>query len=212
MQRGNLVVIENLQLSNLFIAPLPITDMKLQEVIEKRRSIRKFKDKRVKISDIYEAIDAALHAPRAGNIENLYIIIVTKQEIKSRLSQYADQDWMADADIVLVVCSDNRPLERMYHDRAEKYARHQAGAAIQNILLELEELKLSGCWIGAFLDTGVKKTLKIPEHINVEALIPIGYPAEKPKAPKTASLENTTFWEEWNQRKKPALTKDPATR
>ena len=45
--------------------------MDLVNAVEKRRSIRKFKNKRVKWADVLEAIDYALKAPLAGNINSL---------------------------------------------------------------------------------------------------------------------------------------------
>lgn len=186
--------------------------MKVLEGIEKRRSIRKFKKKEVKWGLVLEAIDAALHAPLAGNINCLKFLVVTGQDTKNALAHHADQDWIADADTIVVVCSEDIQLERMYADRAPTYARQQAGAAIQNFLLRITELGLGACWVGAYLDSAIKRDLRIPENATVEAIIPIGHPAEKPKAHKKAALENVIMWEHWGQKKRPVHTHDPSTK
>lgn len=185
--------------------------MDVLKAIEKRRSIRKFKKKEVKWSHVLEAIDAALQAPLAGNINATRFIIVTDKETKNKLATHADQDWIAEADTVVVVCSDEGQLKRMYDDRAERYAHQQAGAAIQNFLLCMTGLGIGACWIGAFLDSAIKRDLKIPDDVSIEALIPLGHPAEKPKNINKVALENTIMWEHWGQRKRPVAAKDPAT-
>lgn len=185
--------------------------MKVLEGIEKRRSIRKFKKKEVKWGLVLEAVDAALQAPLAGNINALKFIVITSQELKNALAQHADQDWIAESDTIVAICSDNAQLERMYYDRADRYARQQAGAAIQNFLLRITELGLGACWVGAYLDSAVKRDLKIPNNVNVEALIAVGHPAEKPKHPKKAALESTIMWEQWGQKKRPVQSQDPKT-
>ena len=59
--------------------------MKLDDTIDKRRSIRKFSDKKVRWDLVLEAIDAALKAPYAGNINNLKFVIVESQKLKDRI-------------------------------------------------------------------------------------------------------------------------------
>lgn len=185
--------------------------MQLTDAIEKRRSIRKFKKKKVKWAQILEAIDAAIKAPLAGNISTIRFIIITNQDIKNKLAQHTDQDWIAEADTIIACCSDQAQLERMYYDRASAYAHQQVGAAIQNLLLRLTELKLGACWIGAYLDTAIKRDLKIPEKVSIEALIAVGHPDEKPRAGRKVELQNVIAWEDWNQKKRPVASKDPAT-
>ena len=95
------------------------------------------------------------------------------------------------------------------------YARQHAGAAIQNFLLKITDLKLGCCWVGAYTDEYVKEELRIPDHIEVEALLPIGHPylgtASKQKKPKKISLEQCIFWDYWDLDKKPPILKNPRT-
>lgn len=182
------------------------------EAVDKRTSIRKFKDKKVNFSDVLEAIDAALKTPLAGNISTLKFVIITDPDTKEKIAEYADQLWLADADTLVVVCSKMEQLERMYKERARDYAKQQVGAAIQNFLLRITELGLASCWVGAYLDHEIKNVLTIPGEIVIEAILPVGHPDEKPKPKKKISLEHAIYWDKWKQSKKPTLTKDPATR
>lgn len=186
--------------------------MDVLKTIETRRSIRKFKKKEVKWGLVLEAIDAALNAPLAGNSNALKFVIVTDQDTKNKLAEHADQFWIAEADTVVAVCSEEAQLERMYGERAATYARQQAGAAIQNFLLRITDLGLGACWIGAYLDSGVKRDLKIPDNVYLDALIAIGHPAEKPKRIRKTALENAITWEQWGQKRRPVLATDPTTK
>jgi hypothetical protein len=46
----------------------------------------------------------------------------------------------------------------------------------------------------------VRKALKIPEEVEPQALITLGYPDEKPEAPLRNPLEASVFWDSWASR------------
>ena len=186
--------------------------MKFDDCVEKRCSIRKFSSKKVRWDKILEAIDAANKAPFAGNINNLKFIIVESQASKNRLAECCQQTWMSEASHIVVVCSDYKDLEKLYGDRGEIYSLQQTGAAIQNFLLKITDLKLGSCWVGAFDEEHIKRELSIPNHINVEALLPVGYidKLSKVKSSKKAPLERIIYWGSWGTGKKPTKFKDPA--
>jgi len=185
--------------------------MKLEDSINKRCSCREYKKKEVKWADIIEAIDAASRAPLAGNINNLHFVIISKLETRDKIAQQCQQHWMSEAPYIIVICSDPTRLERMYSERSEKYCKQHSGAAIQNFLLRITDLGLSSCWVGAFHDELIKQMLKIPGHINIEAILPVGYARYKPKQKTKARIETLINWEVWGQKRKPVRSKDPAT-
>src|SRR3989344_3764 len=114
--------------------------MNLAQAMDQRRSIRKFKSKIVKLSHVIEVIDSALKTPLAGNISTLKFIVVTDQNMKNNIAEYSDQRWIADADTIIVLCSDETRLKTAYKEHASIYAKHQAGAAVQNMLLRITSL------------------------------------------------------------------------
>jgi len=182
--------------------------MNFDKVIDSRRSIKEFKDKNVKWHKVLEAIDAARKAPCAGNTPIFKFLIIENEETITKLADLSDQIWIADAKIAIIVCSDNRSLENIYHERGKIYARQQAGATIENLLLKITDLGLSSCWVGAYSDELLKQLLKIPNHINIEAILPIGYAKAKAKTPRKPSLENCINWEIWGNKKRSKF-KDP---
>ena len=50
--------------------------------------------------------------------------------------------------------------------------------------MKLEEVGLSTCWIGYFVESQIKKALSIPDEVNVEAVFPIGFEFEKKRTKK----------------------------
>lgn len=156
--------------------------MDFDKVLEKRRSIRNYSTKKVAFKDVIAICEAALLAPMAGNIFTIKIILVSDKKKRQELSGAAlEQEFIAEAPCVLVVCSDTSQLVKSYGKRAEIYARQQTGAAIENMFLKATSLGLAMCWVGAFDENAIKDSLGIPNGIQVEALLPIAYAREKEK-------------------------------
>lgn len=149
--------------------------MQLGKAIEQRKSVRRFSPKKPNIRDIIDAVDAARLAPMAGNILSTKFIIIDDTKTIAKLAAASQQPFIADAQYVVAVASNTMKTKISYENRADRYIRQQAGAAIQNFLLTLEEKGLATCWIGHFVDYLVMEALKISDGVQIEALFPIGY-------------------------------------
>ena len=158
--------------------------MDLDKVIKNRRSVRKFKERKPDWRRIIECIDSARFAPMAGNNYTLKFIIVDDEEKIKQITEFCQQDFIAQAKYIVVACSNPSRTTNEYGEAGKIYCRQQAGAAIENFLLKIAESGLSTCWIGYFVEEQIKKILNIPKEVDVEALFPIGYESEKPKTRK----------------------------
>jgi nitroreductase len=177
--------------------------MEFDVIVKKRKSARAFSKKKVSWKNILEAVDAALQGPFAGNQNNLRFLIVEKQETIKAIAKLCEQEWISQAQTLILVLSNDINLENMYGERGRIYSRQQAGAAIQTILLKLTELGLGSCWVGAYSDELLKSKLEIPQHIQIEAVIPVGYSDEKTPKKNKKELENALYWERWEQIRRP---------
>ena len=176
--------------------------MELNKAIQSRKSVRKFKDKKPDWRDIIECIDAVRYTPMAGNNFTLKFILVDDKEKIQKLADAAQQSFISQSNYIVVVCSDTSRMVNSHGKRGEIYCRQQAGAAIQNFLLKIEEVGLSTCWVGAFVDNIVKRILKIPETINVEAFFPIGYGFEKQRTRRLKiDLDRFLYFNEYKNKK-----------
>lgn len=154
--------------------------MEVKEAICQRNSIRSFQDLPVPDETIKELVEYANKAPSAGNLQPRDFIAVNDAELKRQLADAAlNQRFIAEAPVVMVVCANLRRV-RPYGKRGEElYCIQDCAAAIENLLLLVEDKGLAACWVGAFNETKVSQLLNLPSHIRPVAIIPIGYPAEK---------------------------------
>jgi len=100
------------------------------------------------------------------------------------------------------VCTSPIRTITSYGEQGKIYCRQQAGAAIQNFLLAIHEKGLATCWVGSFVERLVKETLKIPENIDVEAILPIGYEFDKSQKRKSKiGLDNILYFNKFKNSK-----------
>ncbi len=160
------------------------------ETIKNRRSIRSFSSKAISEQQVLELVDAARHAPSAGNIQPWEFIIVTEQQKKRQLVAAAlNQTFIEEAPVVIVVCADPTRSSQGYGSRGMNlYSIQDTAAATENILLAAHAMGLGTCWIGAFREAPVKEALKIPAHIRPVAMIPVGFYSTKPTSRGRRSL------------------------
>lgn len=169
--------------------------MDLNDVISNRRSIRAYKNQKLSQETINQLIDAARKAPTAGNAQPWAFVVVSKQETKEDLSRAAyGQRWLEQASVVIVVCVDEKRAEDSYGERGKVlYCIQDTAAAIQNILLAAYSLGLGTCWMGAFEEGEIRRIINAPSEMRPVALIPVGYPAQLPRARTRRSVHEIMF-------------------
>jgi len=175
--------------------------MQLDKAIKSRKSVRKFKDKKPDWRDIIECIDAARYAPMAGGNFTLKFIITEDEEKIKTIANAAQQEFIKQAKFVVVVCSNPLRTLNAYGKQGKIYSRQQAGAAIQNFLLKIQEKKLATTWVGHFVESIIKQTLKIPDHVDVEAIFPIGHEFKKTKPKVKIPLDSILYFEKYNNKR-----------
>lgn len=176
--------------------------MNFDTILKKRASIREYSKKTPKIDKVIDAIEAASLAPSPGNLQILKFIITEDEETVQKVAKACQQQFVQDAPIILIVCSDSKRAKIMFDKRADKYVKHHVGAAIENLLLKITEMKLASTWVGAFSETTLRNLLKIPDNIDIEAVIPIAYPAKTniTKQKRKPNLGNLVFFDTWDNK------------
>jgi nitroreductase len=153
----------------------------LNDLIENRRSIRKFQPgKPVTREQLDRLLTAAMLAPSACNSRPWEFIAITKREILDeivRIHPYAGMCATAAAAIVVVAIpqTEGGPVGFYPQDCA---------AATQNILLEAVSMGLGACWCGVYPRdervASIRGLLNIPEPKIPFNVIAIGTPDEVP--------------------------------
>lgn len=88
-----------------------------------------------------------------------------------------DQDWIADAPLLVVITAVEERTAERYGDRAGGYVLIEIGHAAQNLLLQATSLGLVGTPVAAFDADAVSRALGLPEEHVPLYLVPVGHPA-----------------------------------
>ena len=161
------------------------------ELLRNRRSIRSYLDRPVEPEKIELLKEAVLRSPTSRNIDPWEFIFVDDRELLPRLAVCKPHGarFLEHAPLGIVVCGDSEASDVWIED-----------CSIASILVQMvaQSLGLGSCWIQvrnrqyndrATSERYVQDVLGIPDHIKVESIIAIGYPAEVRSPKPTEDLE-----------------------
>jgi nitroreductase len=169
--------------------------MNFEDVLQGRRSVRRYKEDPVPEDKISDLLEAAETAPSAGNLRAREYFVVTRPDLRTMLSVAAyGQGHVATAPVLIVVCADPIHSGRRYGDRGQLYSIQDAAAATTCLLLAAQDMGLGACWTGAFDDDMVKEILKLPDRLVPTAIVSLGWPDEKPSPPPRRKMEDIVHW------------------
>jgi nitroreductase len=173
--------------------------MELREALRNRRSVRAFRPDPVPEETLRDLVEIANWAPSAGNLQSRDFILVRDPMTRKALAVAArDQEFLAEAPAVVVVCANARRVEGKYGRRGrDLYMIQDAAAATQNLMLAAHAAGLGTCWVGAFDEAAVRELLGIPAGVRPVALVPVGRPAETPEPPSRLPLTDVLHWDRW---------------
>ena len=175
--------------------------MEFDKVLENRHSVREYENKSIDDEDLGEILLAAESAPLAGNIQNCKLILVKDTKtIKEIAFASLKQNWMEKAKADIIVCSNNKDLEKLYQDKTEFYAVQNSSLIAENIMLKAAALEIGSCFVSGFNESQIRRVLKIPKEIKIHAIITLGYGKSEPTL-KTP-VENFLYFEEWGSNEK----------
>lgn len=147
-------------------------------VIRDRRSIRRFTSRKVSHSRIKRIVAAGHYAPSGLNNQPWRFVIVLDQGVKQEISTLTHYSRIIkNAAALIIVFLDSRASYSRQKD-------HQAiGACIQNMLLAAHSYGIGSCWLGEILKNSrqIQKVCAVKKEYEVQAVIALGYPAEKPR-------------------------------
>lgn len=156
--------------------------MALYDLIITRRTIRRFLQKPISEELLKQMINAARLAPSGANLQPLEFIVVNQKRLLE--SVFATTRWAAylsplgtpqpgEQPVAYVVVLINRKIK-------PSGGQHDSGAAIMSMILTAWEKGIGSCWIGSIEREKLKQALAIPNHLEIDSVLALGYPAEKP--------------------------------
>ncbi len=172
--------------------------MTAKECITGRRSIRQYSDKPVSHELLAQIVETASFAPSWKHTQIVRYIAV-EGEMKHKLSKLTSAypnngAIMENAPMVIAVtvikgrCGFER--DGSYTTgRGDTWQMFDAGVASEAFCLAAYEQGLGTVIMGIFDQKEASDLLEIPEDRELIALIPVGYPAEAPIAPRRKPVE-----------------------
>ena len=160
-------------------------------LLRTRRSIRKYAPIAIDNKIINVLIEALLRSPTSRNGKSWEFIIVDDRDLLSKLSKTREQGshHLTDAALGIVVCADSTKSDVWVED-----------CSIAAILVQVtaHDLGLGSCWIQIrnrnhtgmiSAEQYIQSLLGLPQHINVECIVSIGYPNETKRLISENELE-----------------------
>src|SRR4030042_6901255 len=100
--------------------------MEFVDLVKNRHSIRAFQEKEVEPEKLEKTLNAANRAPSAGNLQAYKICVVKDRKVREELSRAANQEFLAEAPVILVFLADPAQSAQKYGSRGEKLYSLQA--------------------------------------------------------------------------------------
>ncbi len=160
--------------------------MDVKKTIEKRRSIRSYKNEKLSNEIIKELIEAVRLAPSGNNAQPSRYYIVKDDETKDLLrnNEIIRDEWVYNAPAIIVCCADSNAYTKFvegWDEPNEIRAIRDLSIASSYLVLRATELGLGTCYCGWIKKEEIKTLLNIPKEYVVPYVIAVGYPNENPK-------------------------------
>jgi FMN reductase [NAD(P)H] len=197
--------------------------VEFQDVVMKRRAVRRFEEGGVDRSVIDRIARLAQRAPSAGFSQGQRLVVVTDPEVRRQVARTYGEDeyepvfgrWISQCAAQFVPCVSESIYHRRYQepDKTEVDGREidwpipywwvDVGATMQNVMLAAVNEGLGCGFVGA--DAGGIAALKglvgIPDEFEPIGVMPVGRPVADVRSPSLkrgwVSFEDFARWERW---------------
>lgn len=168
-------------------------------IARERYSCRNYIQRPVPEDLLYVILEAARLAPSACNRQPWLFIVVNTPGLAAEIRAAYPRDWMNNAGTFIVACGDH---SRSWHrEDGKDHCDIDLAIAVEHICLAASDLGLGTCWICNFDAERLANVLGLPEHIEPEAIIPVGYPDTGSFAPakNRKTIEDIVIWGKYRQ-------------
>ena len=156
-----------------------------------RRSIRKFSTEPVSEELMLNILEAGRLSPTATNTQPWHFIVARDRKEKEACTFGGFNRFAVDASFVVVGVY-NKSEAVM-----ERYSLMDVTIALQSMVIAGWAQGVGSCWMGAFDENNLRKTLNFPADARIVGAIAFGMPAETPKQPPKKTLDEIVHFDEW---------------
>lgn len=168
----------------------------MKDLLFERRSIRKYTDAPIEKEKVEQLIQAGLLSPTSKNGRAWEFIFVDDPKVLGKLSEAKPgAQALKGAALGIVVLADSQKSDVWVEDTS---------IATIILLLTAQSLGLGTCWVqirermykeGITAEKYVREVLEIPENLQVESILSLGYPSEsRPAHTEDELLRDKIHW------------------
>ncbi|SDD63438.1 FMN reductase (NADPH) [Paenibacillus sp. UNCCL117] len=181
------------------------------ELLQRHRSIRKFKPVPLTSEQIDAIVSSAQMASSSSNVQAYSLIAIRDAGIRSKLAELAgNQSYVADCGLFIVFCADLQRLQEAtlrhrepFHTNTESFlvATVDAALAAQNAAVAAESLGLGICYIGGIRNSAeeVSRLLKLPQLVYPVFGLCIGTPDQEPSHRPRLPQAGVLHWDAYDE-------------
>lgn len=155
--------------------------MSLQDIILKRRSVRKYTGEDIPEEKIGKILQAGLLAPTSRNLKPCEFYVIRDKQKLAELSRakQAGGGMIEHCNAAIAVFGDSRKADTWAED---------CSIALSYMMLMAEEMEIGNCWVQIHLrsdasgndaEENVRRILTVPEEYRIAGILSLGIPAEK---------------------------------
>ena len=166
------------------------------EIIKSRRSVRSFSTTQISQDSLDKIIEAGIYAPTAHNDQPWHFTVIQNEQLLQDINKIT-QEAMAESEVEWIKKMGSNPEFKVNYGaptliivsgRRDGMAWNvDCSAAIQNMLLEAEDLDIGSCWLGLlrfyFANKKEVEKLGIPEGYEPFYGVALGYKAREKQQP-----------------------------
>lgn len=173
--------------------------MEFNQVINQRRSIRKYKDKKVDHQLVCKCVEAAILAPSWKNSQTARYYIIENEEMLKKVRKEALPEFNAknceNAPVLIVATfvKNRSGFERdgtPTNECGQGWGYYDLGLHNMNLVLKASELGLGTLIMGIRDEKKLKDYLNISDDEIVVSVISMGYPDIDPDKPKRKEVHD----------------------
>ena len=162
-----------------------------KDLVQRRRSVRKFTEEEIKAEDLQTILRAALMSPTGKSVRGWHFVVVDDKALLEKMSlcRSMGSQFLAGAAVAIVVLGDREASDVWCED---------ASLAALTMQYQAADLRLGSCWCqirNRFMENGepsdhiLRFLLRYPEPLTAECIIGIGHPAIERKPQDESSLK-----------------------
>lgn len=159
------------------------------KAIHTRRSIRRFTDRPIEPQLLEQILEAARWTPSDENRQRCRFVVVQSPSLVLLVKRFSP-GINSVPQCIIAIC-------RQCGSKPSRFGDYLAivgcGMAAQNILLAAQALGLGACVVRSFSSAGVREIISLPNDVELELLVTLGYPGEMPEPPVRKPLTEIAF-------------------